>query len=109
MLSLVGPSFAGVLERGGALARGRGASLAAAGGLVRDALLGRASQDVDLLVAGMPAAQLAALLHAEMGHPAKPVLVHEAFHTAVLTLKVSFTVLFSSLLKQKHQTGWEQD
>jgi tRNA nucleotidyltransferase (CCA-adding enzyme) len=63
-----------------------GASAVAAGGIVRDALLGRPINDVDLMVIGCEARDLAALLHARFGDPARPVLLHDAFHTAVVTL-----------------------
>ena len=75
-----------VVREAGRLAEGMGAALVASGGLPRDLLLGRPVRDLDLMVAGVEARVFAAALHASLGSPAHPVLHHEAFHTAVVTV-----------------------
>ncbi len=70
----------------GRVAQEMGVVLVASGGMPRDCILGRAVRDLDVMVAGTEAKIFAAALHARFGNPAVPLLVHEAFHTAVVTL-----------------------
>ncbi len=76
-----------LLIHAGRLADSMGATLVAAGGVVRDAVMGRPVNDVDLMVSGCDAKTFAGAFHAALGDPAQPVLLHEAFHTAVVTLR----------------------
>jgi hypothetical protein len=75
------------LRAAGALADEMGVSLYVVGGLPRDVLLNRANDDIDLVVSGGEASKFAKRLHEHSGDPAVPVLEHEAFHTAVVTLR----------------------
>lgn len=77
----------GVLELAAALARG--ARLYLVGGTVRDGLLGVGYVDLDLLVEGTAAADLATALHARLGGS---LAIHPAFGTATVNLPNGLTI-----------------
>lgn len=72
-----------ILRRAGAIAQQRGAALYIVGGAVRDMILGRTPDDLDLVVEG-DAIGLAESLAAELGGTVRS---HTAFGTATLTLE----------------------
>jgi len=72
-----------------AVALARGARLYLVGGTVRDGLLGVGYLDLDLLVEGTPAAELAAGLQARLGGA---LALHPAFGTATVTLPTGLTI-----------------
>lgn len=77
------PNLLTILRRAGAIAQQRGAALYIVGGAVRDMILGRPPDDLDLVVEG-DAIGLAEALAAELGGAVRS---HTAFGTATLTLK----------------------
>ena len=77
----------GVLETAAALARG--ARLYLVGGTVRDGLLGVGYVDLDLLVEGAAAADVATALHARLGGS---LAIHPAFGTATVNLPNGLTI-----------------
>ncbi len=77
------PGLLIILRRAGAIAQQRGAALYIVGGAVRDMILGRPPDDLDLVVEG-DAIGLAEALAAELGGAVRS---HTAFGTATLTLK----------------------
>ncbi|NWG21131.1 MAG: CBS domain-containing protein [Chloroflexi bacterium] len=77
------PAVLGVLRRAGEVAEQRGAALYVVGGTVRDMLLGRMQDDLDLVVEG-DAIGLAGALAAELGGVVRS---HAAFGTATLVLE----------------------
>ncbi len=80
-------SILAFLRTAGDIADELGVSLFVVGGFPRDVLLGVPNDDIDLVVSGGEAAVFAARLHASCGDAAVPVVEHEAFHTAVVTLR----------------------
>lgn len=77
------PNLLTILRRAGAIAQQRGAALYIVGGAVRDMILERPPDDLDLVVEG-DAIGLAEALAAELGGAVRS---HTAFGTATLTLK----------------------
>lgn len=75
------------LRDAGALADECGVALFVVGGFPRDVLLQRANDDIDLVVSGGEGVAFARRLHERFGDPAVALLAHEAFHTAVVTLR----------------------
>lgn len=74
------------LRAAGDLADAMQVGLYVVGGLPRDVLLGLPNDDIDLVVSGGEAIAFARQLHEKLGDPAVPLVEHEAFHTAVVTL-----------------------
>ena len=81
------PSVIRFLREAGYLADELGFELYVVGGFPRDVLLHRDNDDIDFVVAGGEACVFARELHKKFGHPKIPVLEHEKFHTAVVTLQ----------------------
>ncbi|MGQ9892380.1 MAG: CBS domain-containing protein [Roseiflexus sp.] len=77
------PDLLAILRRAGAIAQQHGAALYIVGGAVRDMILQRTPDDLDLVVEG-DAIGLAEALAAELGGTVRS---HTAFGTATLTLK----------------------
>ncbi|ABU58546.1 MULTISPECIES: CBS domain-containing protein [Roseiflexus] len=77
------PALLAILRRAGAIAQQRGAALYIVGGAVRDMILERKPDDLDLVVEG-DAIGLAEALATELGGAVRS---HSAFGTATLTLK----------------------
>lgn len=80
------PKMVQFLQQAGVLADEMHLDLYVVGGFPRDVLLDRPNDDIDLVVSGGEAIAFARALHAQHGDPKVPVLEHEAFHTAVVTL-----------------------